>query len=311
MPIAMQDIFNKALALLDNYTEDGVVVSQDEVIDMQIKSILFADMAQKELYALGRMEKQFSFSQKPTPNLLGNISNFEQVDYIGTDQVYPEQNGVVGAKAYYFESTGVGVCYIEEFNGTVWNVINTINTALTDAYLPYKGLITPSNTNYQIRMRFSGTTFYRHVNRCLYPYPFTLAQIPPYRPWVEVPLPSDFMDLSQIVAEYPDRQYSLDTNFKWEEPNHLYINYYFDSNYRLTYKPIPLTISAVTDILQCNDIVGQAIVYYVAGKLAPYENQNLVNFFEGKYTELKLQAQSPTPLTWEKVQSVYTLNGAW
>lgn len=308
----MQEIFDKAMVLMDNYTEDGVRVPVEDTIDLQAKSIPLADMAQKELYSISRIEKSFEFNNKPAPNLLGNLTNFDQVDFIGIDQVYPKDGyGVIGAKAYYFEATGVGQCVIEEYNGVTYQTLLTVNMPLGSSYAAYKGVIAPSNINYPIRMRFTGTTFFRHVNRCLFSYPFAVSQIPDYRPWILIDLPPDFMDISQLVSEYPERQYGTDIPYKWEMPNKLYVNYFFDANYRMIYKPIPPTITQITDTLECNAIIGQLIPYYVAAKLSPFENQNLVNFYEGKYNEMKLQAQSPTPLTWEKVATRYDINLRW
>ena len=307
MPITMSSLFYKARALLDEYTDEGVLIPESDVVDMQSKAILFADMAQKELYAVGKMEKTFSFNNKLIPNLLGNFSGFDSVDFIGTDQTYQ----ATGAKAYYFESTGAGTAYIEEYDGMAWNTLLTVNMPIGEDYVAYKGVITATDPLYPIRLRFSGTTFYRHINRALFGYPFTLAQVPDYRPWVKVEMPADFMDISQLISEYPDRQYAKDSMYKWEPPNMLYINYFFDGNYRMQYYPIPVTISAITDTLQCNEIIGQAISYYVAARLAPFENQSLVNFFESKYLELKLQAATPKPLSWETVKPTYTIGGVY
>lgn len=305
MPITMQSIFTKARALLDEYTEEGVVTPESDVIDLQTKAIQFADMAQKELYMVGRMEKTFSFQNKPVPNLLGTYSNFDIVDFVGTDQSYQ----AVGAKAYYFESTGAGTAYIEEYDGAAWNTLETVSMPIGDVFVAYKGTVTATDPLYPIRIRFSGTTFYRHVNRALFGYPFTLAQVPNYRPWVAVDMPADFMDISQVISEYPERQYAKDSTYKWEPPGTLYINYYFTGNYRMQYYPIPATISAITDTLQCSEVIGQAIAYYVAARLAPFENPSLVNFFESKYLELKLSAATPKPMSWELVKPTYTIGG--
>lgn len=305
MPITMASIFTKARALLDEYTEEGVVTPDADVIDLQTKAIQFADMAQKELYSVGRMEKTFSFNNKPFSNLLGYISNFDIVDFIGTDQNYE----AVGAKAYYFESTGAGTAYIEEFDGLTWNTLVTVSMPIGDDFVAYKGVTGVTNALYPVRIRFSGTTFYRHVNRALFAEPFTVAQVPDYRPWIKVDMPADFMDISQLIVEYPDRQYAKDSLYKWEPPNMLYINYYFTGNYRMQYYPIPATISAIGDTLQCSEVIGQAIVYYIASRLAPFENPSLVNFFESKYLELKLSASTPKPMSWEMVKPTYTIGG--
>lgn len=309
MPITMDSIFMKARALLDEYTEEGISIAETDVIDMQKKAILFADMAQKELYALGKMEKTFTWNNKPVPNLLGYISEFNSVDFIGTDQSYPP-DGIVGAKAYYFESTGSGTAYIEEYDGMAWNALVTVNMPIGEDYVAYKGVISPSDASYPVRLRFSGTTFYRHINRALFSYPFTVAQLPDYKPWVPVTMPSDFMDINQVISEFPDRQYNKDSLYKWEEPDTLYMNYYYDGQYRMVYNPIPATITAITDTLQCNEVIGQAISYYVAARLAFFEGQQAnVNFFESKYFEMKTSSAQKKPLSWEQVKPTYTIGG--
>lgn len=305
MPITMNSIFNKARALLDEYTEEGVLTPESDVIDMQTKAIVLADMAQKELYSVGKMEKTFSFNNKPTPNLLGNYSNFEIVDFVGTDQIYE----AVGGKAYYFEATGAGVAYIEEYNGIAWVTLVTVSMPVGDDFVAYKGVTGVTDPTYPVRIRFTGSTFYRHTNRALFGYPFTAAQVPDFRPWVKIDMPADFMDISQLIVEYPDRQYAKDSLYKWEPPNMLYINYFFTGNYRMQYYPIPVTITAITDTLQCSEVIGQAIVYYIAARLAPFENPSLVNFFEAKYVEMKLSAGTPKPMSWETVKPVYTIGG--
>lgn len=308
----MQEIAYKTRALLDEYTDDGIVISDADVADINAKIIKFADMAYKELYSLSRNEKPFEFSNKPFANLLGSWSQFDQVDHIGVDRVYPEDgNGKVGAKAYYFESTGAGNAYIEEYDGYAWATLTTITMPIGTSYVAYKGLITPSNTNYPIRLRFSGSTWYRHVNRCLFSVPFAVSQIPDYRPWIPVTLPADFMDLSQLVSEYPERQYSKDIPYQWEAPNKLYINYYFDGSYRAIYQPIPATITSLTETINCNAIIAQAIPYYCAAKIAPYENKSVVSYFQGEYERLKLDARSPIPMTWEKVTPMYRIGGGY
>lgn len=310
MAITMQSILYKARALLDEYTDEGVITPSADVADIEAKAILFADMAQKELYQTAKFEKTFSFSNKPAPNLLGNFSGFDMTDFIGVDQTYPD-SGVIGVKAYYFESSGAGMAYIEEYDGSAWNTLITVSMPIGDSFVAYKGTVTVTDPTYPVRLRFSGSTFYRHINRCLFSYPFAASQIPDYKPWYPVQMPSDFMDISQLIVEYPEQQYAKDSLYKWEYPNTLYLNYYFNGNYRMNYYPIPTTVENTTDTLECNEIIGQAIVYYVAARLAPFENQSLVNFFESKYLELKLQSAMQKPLSWETVKPTYTIGGVF
>lgn len=55
---------------------------------------------------------------------------------------------------------------------------------------------------------------------------------------------------------------------------------------------VPPELTATTNTLSINDIDAQAIVYYGAARLAPFENKDLVTFFESKYDELKREAKN-------------------
>lgn len=304
MPETVSNIILKARALLDEYSDEGVLIPESEVIDLQTKSIPLVDMAQKELYKIGKLYKTFEFANKPAPNLLGMFSNFDIVEFIGTTQYYPSENGVVGAKAYYFEVDGPGTVTIQEKQSGTWTTLTTITPTAT-TMTAYKGSISPVDTSNPIRLVFSGTTFYRHVNRALYSYPFASDRIPTYRPWFKVSMPSDFRTVDQIVNEYPTRQYQRDTNYKWEGYKDLFVNYYYEGLIRIVYKPVPVTITSVTDTLEIDDITAQAIVYYVAARLAPFENKELVSFFESKYEELKRENTNDMPTSEVDIEDFY------
>jgi hypothetical protein len=308
MAETVRNLFLKARTLLDEYTDDGVLIPDSEVSDMGAKSVLLADMAQKELHKIGKLYNTFEFYNKPAPNLLGLFSNFELVDFIGTPQYYPNVTGIVGAKAYYFESDGEGIVKVEENQSGVWTALTTITIPDTvTSPTAYKGLITPlSNTN-PIRIVFDGTTHYRHVNRCLFSYPFALAKIPDYRAWIKKEMPSNFQSRDQIIEETATRQYNQSVAYKWEGWKDLYINYYFDGNVRVVYKPVPTALTTIDDILEIDDITAQGVVYYIAARLSPFENKELTNFFEGKFAELKLESTKVGPATESEIIDVYNM----
>jgi hypothetical protein len=307
MAQTVRQLFLKARALLDEYSDDGVLIPESEVIDMQGKSILLADMAQKELFKIGKLYNTFEFANKPAPNLLGLFSNFDIVDFIGTDQYYPPGGGgVAGAKAYYFEADGEGTIKVEENQSGVWAALVTIaipNTVTSPT--AYKGLITPLSSANNIRLTFTGTTHYRHVNRCLFSYPFALAKIPSYSPWIKIEMPSNFQSRDQIIEETISNSYSNSASFKWEGWKTLYYSYYFEGNIRVVYKPIPSTLTTIDSVLEIDDVTAQAIVYYTAARLAPFENKELVNFFEQKFFELKLENSKPQPAQESEIQDFY------
>ena len=305
MAQTVRQLFLKARTLLDEYSDDGVLIPESEVIDMQGKSILLADMGQKELYRIGKLYNTFEFYNKPAPNLLGLFSNFDIVDFIGTPQYYPSATGIAGAKAYYFEADGEGTVKVEENQSGVWVALVTIAIPSTiTSPTAYKGLITPLSSTNNIRLTFTGSTHYRHSNRCLFSYPFAVGKIPDYRAWVKITMPSNFQSRDQIIEE-KSTGYTNSIPYKWEGHKDLYISYNFEGSVRVIYKPVPTPLTLIDDVLEIDDITAQGVVYYIAGKLAPFENKELVNFFESKYSEIKIENSRPQPAIESEITDFY------
>jgi hypothetical protein len=304
----VKSLFDKARALLNIYTEDGVQIPEADYADLQAKAVPLADMAQKELYKTGRLYNIYEFDNKPAPNLLGLHSNFNIVDFTGTPQYYPNETGIVGAKAFYFEvNKDTAIVTIEENQGGAWVTIATptITNGIT-IFTGYRGTITATGN---VRMKFNGTTHYRHVNRCLFSYPFALADIPEYSPWYKKTMPANFRNIDAVVEEYPERQYTNAVNYKKEGFKDLKINYYFEGKFRVIYKPVPVTLTSIDDVLEIDDITAQAIVYYIAARLAPFKKKELVVFFETKYAELKIESLADAPITTTTIVDIYSIGG--
>lgn len=307
MAETVKALFLKARALLNEYTEDGVLIPDAEIIDLQMKAVPLADMAQKELYKIGKLYNVFEFDNKRVPNLLGESSNFNIVDFIGTPQYYPNESGVVGAKAYYLEvNRDTAIVTIEERQGSTWTTIATVTVIAGITSLKgFAGIITPLNSSNPIRIKFSGTTHYRHCNRCLYSYPFALADIPEYAPWYTKIMPANFRTIDCVIEEYPERQYTNAINYKKEGFKTLKINYFFEGKFRVIYKPVPTTLTTIDDVLEIDNITAQAIVYYIAARLAPFKKKELVTFFESKYMELKVESSQDAPVSTSDIIDVY------
>lgn len=294
MATTVKKILLDVRALLDELSKKGTLLPDASVIDLQLQGIRFVDLAQKELYRIGNVFKKFEITRKPAVNLLG--ANHQLIEFIGVDQTY----GNHVAKAYYFEADDDGTVYVEELDGTILETITT-----TEGMKSYKGLI---NSNNPVRLRFSGTTFYRHQNRALYEAPFKLSQIPDFKPWIAIDMPADFRQVDSVIEEYPVRQYSLSSTYKWEGLSRLVVNYYYEGTIRVIYHPVPVTITSVDDVLEVDDITANAIVYYVAAKIAPHEMAELTNFFEQKYNELKYEVMRGQPSLEASITDVYGVN---
>ncbi len=300
-----QDILYNARALVDEYNIDGVVISSDTdyIKALEANGIRYINMGLREIYKDSKYFKSFEISNNRIPNLLGDLSQFDKVDFTGVDKNYPEnENGVVGAKAYYFEVDSDATVYIEEYSGT-WDTLETINI-VTSVPSRNKGAITPSDDSYPIRMRFSGTTFYRHQNRCLFPYSFKV--IPDYRAWIPVVMPDDFAEINEVICEKPVRQYGQDPDYKQEGFNELYINYFFDGNLRVVYSVQVTEVTVSTDtVLLPNPIAIEFLNNFVAARSAMKFNPVLSNFYEQKANELLFKAQDSGPASEESITDYY------
>lgn len=288
-------------ALLDIYTENGAVMVDSEVADEQAKFIRFADMAQNELFSVGCLYNTYEFAHKPYTNLLGNLSNFDIVDHVGTDKYYPE-SGVAGAKAYYFEVDGSATVTIEELRGGSWVTIAT-PVISASSMTAYKGTLSPQSDTNLIRIKFAGNTHYRHRNRCLFSYPF--SSVPDYKPWFKKTMPANFRILDAVVEEESNGEYHKSTNYRLEGLKDLYIDYSCEANFKVIYKPIPTQITAINSNLEIDDITAQAITYYCASRLAVFTNKELVQFYEDKYNELKAEMKFKKPTQTETIVDVY------
>ena len=303
MSATVADVFTKVRALLDEHTDDGSVLPEAEVADLQSKSIVFIDMAQKELYRIGKYFEDFVVTKKPVDNLLDQ--QFDIEENTGDNQYYPDENGVV-AKSYYFEVEDTATVTVEEFEAGSWSALVTVNNTATEM-TAYKGTLAPTTSGNRIRLKFAGGTYYKHKNRALFEYAYSSAsQVPIYKPFYPVEMPSGFQTIDQIVTETVEGDYRYTPNYRWEQNKYLYLSWYFEGTLRITYNPVPPTLTATSDSMVVDDITASAIAYYAAARLAPFENQSLVNYFEQKYNELKYEIQRDFKAPEEYMTDVYS-----
>lgn len=301
--MTLNDVILDARAILDEYTDDGTVIPSSELPDLIASAIRFADMGQKELYAIGRIQKTIEIVNKPIQNKIAN--GYEIMEFTGTDEYFPNENGLANIKSYHIEADQTHEIVIQEYESGSWIDLITISDTVT-TMTAYKGNISPTTVGNDIRIKITGETFYRHVNRALWEYKFnTDDNVPSYKPWVKYELPSDFKSIDMVVEEYPTNNYNNSASYKFEQPNKLFYSYDFEGRLRIIYKPIPATLTAVTDTIVLDDIVAKALSFYVASWLAPNSNQSLTNTLFQKFLELKLENTIKEPSSEEKIVDVY------
>jgi hypothetical protein len=294
MSTTVQQILDLAEELLD-----------DNSAEFATKAPSLCTIIQNELVSagIGDLYAKYEVSNKPLTNLLGYISNFDTRAFEGTDLTF-EGNGQ--CKAYYFEIDRPGTIYVEDYTGT-WNALATITSTATGQFTAYKGVVTPTAGATKSRLRFSGSYYYLCINRALFNVAFASAgDVTIYAPWVKKTMPADFKSVTQIINEYPERQYTKDSNYKWESRNELYVNYYYDGKVRVEYKPVPITLTALTDTVQIDDLTATSVMPYgLAALLSTSSNKTVTNYFEDKYSEMKARAQLKQPLGESTIMDVY------
>jgi len=303
MPTAQQLIYD-ARALIDEYVEEGVVIAPEDVATIEANGLRFLNMGLQEAYTEAREYAEFEILNKKIPNLLGSQFNIEE--FIGEDQHYPQTGeGSVGAKSYFFTLDSDAIVYIREYDGATWNIIDTLTLTPTEE-TDYKGAITPTDPSYPIELVFSGTTYYRHLNRCLYSYPFKSDAIPDYKAWRRYDMPSNYGQLDKIVAEFTYKEYVIDNVYKWEGFNTLAVDYDYDGKLKVIYKPIPEEITDLSETVEVNNTKAlQFIVFFIAAKLATTENTDLVSFYEQKANEMRAEAFKGQPAGEQPINDVY------
>lgn len=302
MATTVQEVFEITMDIMDERLDSGVIDASDTAL-YKVKTPGILNILQAELLKQGEIYSTYSISNKPIENKLGFKSEFDIVNFEGTEQIY---TAISPVKAYYFEVDDTATVYIEDYTSS-WNTLATINATSISGFTAYKGLVTPTSGATISRIRFAGTYYYRHINRALFNVPFSsVSKIPDYRPWVKKTLPSDFKSVDEIINEYYERNYTKDANYKWEGRNQLYIDYYYDGNIRIMYKPIPIKLTATTDNVQVDDVTARTILPYgLAAHLLLSENTQSASFFQQRYEELKTLAGRQQASSAEQITDIY------
>ena len=303
--ITAEQIFERAMDLMDKRNKTGAI-DPTKTLRYKVRTPNILTQWQTEMSKQGDLYNTFEISNTPITNLLGMISGFDIQEFKGTD-LYFEGQGQ--ARAYYFEVDNPGIVYIEDYTSG-WNTLATITVPDTvTSFTAYKGLVTPTSGATKSRIRASGTYYYRIINRALYDIPFQSDRIPDYKPWVKHQMPDDYKSVDQIINEYPDRQYQKDSTFKWEGRKDLYINYYYVGKVRIVYKPIPVPITDLTQILEVDDITAETAAYFLSAHLLLVEDPASASFFNERFIELKAETSLKQPASIQDIVDIYGMNG--
>lgn len=302
--VTVQEVFELTMALADELTSTGAI-DVTNTADYKARTPRIVNMLQTELLKQGDMFKTHEISNKPVTSMLGMTSGFDYLEFVG-QEIIKEANGSV--KAYYFEVDGDCTVFIEDYT-TQWNTLAIIQpTGITD-FEAYKGVVIPTNNATKSRIRFTGQYRYLITNYAMFNVPIAPTKVPDYRPWIKKEMPADFKSIDQLITEYPQRQYTKDTNYKWEGRKDLYINYYYEGSLRIVYRPVPTPIASVNDVLEVDDVTARTLLPYALGmELFKEENEEIYAHFYKRFNDLKILSMVKQPAVEEKIINVY---GSW
>lgn len=202
MSYTLGEVKESVLHKMREYSNSGNLITEASNKDYLLSMIdIFNNMQMRLATTVNKISRNYEISQFNPDNLLGYDFMRDTLAFEGSDISYSAN----GATAYSFEVNNDADIYIEEKVSDSWEILETINHTATDrSYTHYKGLITPSDSSNDIRIRFSGSTYYVYRYVALFGVSFsTVEDVPDYAPYVEYDLPDDFYKLDYVDNERP------------------------------------------------------------------------------------------------------------
>lgn len=281
----------KAINLINEKSSKGVLITDLKNADYLYRMNELADMAQKEIATIKKIHAVYSISQNPIANQMGDA--FDLIQHLATDLT---DTVAVGSRAYYFEVDKPCTVYVEEETSDgVWTVLSTI-TGADASFTAHKGLINPSLTTNNVRLRFSGSYPYNIRNRALFAYTFaTTADVPDYCPYVKYTMPATFMELNKVVQQTDSQRYKYLQDYHWEGKLTFAIRYLLTGSFDVLYFKYPADItteSLDTVVFEVETDAQELIPLFIAGHILLNDNINrnagilLLNEYQGKLANL-------------------------
>jgi hypothetical protein len=303
------DIAESKLIMLDHIVEsvtNGAYTATEKNNDYLLMHNRLANIAQRKIATIKKLHDTFYITQNPITNQLGEFEGFDIVQHYNTDLIDTQ---ATGSLAYHFEVDNDATVYIEEEIASVWTTLETINHVQSGtSFTQYKGLISPGDTDNDIRIRFSGSYPYKIINRALFEYQFASAsEIPDYVPYVEYELPSDFYDKCKVIIKTDTRINQNYTTYKWKGKKTILINYYQAGEIEVQYYKYPLKIdddTAETYEYEIDIDAQDLIPLYVASKVIAEEKPTLSGVLYNEFRLLLAELENPITNGQEVIETV-------
>lgn len=256
----VSELRDLSLQLINQFSTDGVELSVAETSDFRLTFLNHLNTAQNTFSKRDKIQASHSLTQNPITNLLGDT--FDITQHLDEDINFEADS----AKSYYFEVDKACAVYVEEETATdVWTTLATLTLTPT-SFTEYRGLITASDTDNAVRLRFSGSYIYNIRRVALYGYTFASASdVPQFKPWNVYALPADYLELKQIDYN-GDSLYRNNLADYYIQKKNLYIKYDVVGSFDVFYYKRPTILTADGNEPEIEKSNHQYLSYYPAGQ---------------------------------------------
>ena len=267
------EIRDLAYKLADIYSSEGDVLPSADTADAKLAMTDFINTAQNKWAEKEKIETVYSISQNPVENLLSDTTSDDEItdDYTTAYDITQHLDEDItweatGAQSYTLEVDKPATIYFEEEIGGVWTNLTTLTVAGITSYTEYKGLLTPSDTDNDVRVRFSGSYIYNIRNVALYAYTFASTDdIPQFRPWNKYALPTGYISANRIVYSGNDRLRKHMTDH-FIENGYFVVRHELIGEFQIYYNKKPTALASDTDIPEINGMYHNYLAYFAAGE---------------------------------------------
>lgn len=225
-------------------------------------------------------------------NLLSETK--KTVQHINDDIAYE----AMGARAYYFETTGGAKVYIYVDE----TLVSTKEIAAKSDFEVVKGII-PNEEKKAVKIVFSGAYPYQFRNVALYDITFADdSSVWDYTPVLRIDL-KEYADsfyrlVTTDVVREKDGSYIKYKDYEWEGDSTLILNGLSEGNYKVHYYAYPKEITDETSDdyeLALDPEVAALLPVYIASELYEDDDSSMAYYFREQYMEAK-QRLVPTQI---------------
>ena len=279
MSITLGDFKNRVLHKIREFSNAGTIVPEDRNLDYFLSMpAQINDELMVLTTSIKKIQKRHDITHYMPYNQLGRREWNEMQIHRDDDISFM----ALGSRAYSFQVGDSAVIYIEEEINSVWTILATINhtSATGQGYTSYKGKITASSTENNVRLRFSGDYFYPFRWVALFEENFeTDDKVPDYQPYVPYVMPENFFELNKIVFTHPYEVNEEYSRYKYskEDVDRIYLGFdwYETGEFSIYYYAYPDVIpDNATDeyVINLNDELIPLLILKVASLLQIDEN---------------------------------------